>query len=153
MLLRDVARERESRGIPAEWKHVVKRPAALHGSLPASRTAEVAQRHGKHITSMAPQPAHSKDVIPMAPQTTAMQSDGARFLAGVQPQQLPESMRNEDVEIEESLMRLITVRSSQYTVALQHEVACHVCHVCFAPIESTTGQTYCNRDAPDPQPT
>ena len=97
MLLMEVAREWESRGIPAEWKHVAERQAALHGSLPATDTAVVTQRR-------------SKDVNLVAPPAAGLQPDRQQLLPRVQPQQLPHSMLNEDVEMEESLMHMITVR-------------------------------------------
>ena len=122
MLLVEVAREWESRGIPAEWKHVVKRPAVLHESLPAARTPEVAQQRGKDVNPMAPPPPRSKDVNPMAPRATELQPDGDPSLAEVQAQQLPLSMINEDLEIEESLMHLITVRLCHRFVHLLYKM-------------------------------
>ena len=121
MLLVEVAREWESRGIPAEWKHVVKRPAVLHESLPAARMAEVAQRRSQDVSPMAPPPPRSKDVNPMAARATELELDRERSPAEVQAQQLPLSMFNEDLVIEESLMRLITVRWSNRMIRVLFE--------------------------------
>jgi len=141
MLLVEVAREWESDGIPAEWKHVVKRPAALYSSLPAARTTEVAQGRSKDINPMAPPPPRSRDVNPMAPQATALQLDGEPSPTEVQPQQLPPSMLNEDVEIEESLMRLITVRCVPSSVA-GHEFRRIVqCSRVLCSYRRTSGET------------
>lgn len=58
----------------------------------------------------------------MAPRATELQPDGDPSLAEVQAQQLPLSMINEDLEIEESLMHLITVRLCHRFVHLLYKM-------------------------------
>ena len=115
MLLVEVATEWQSHGIPAEWKHIVKRQAASPGNPPAARTVVVAQRRSKDVNRMPP-PRRSRDVNSKAPPAARSQPDMRRHEgrrpANARQQQLPHSMLNEDLEIEDSLMHLITVRES-----------------------------------------
>ena len=118
LLLVEVAREWHSHGVPAEWKHVVRQPTASHADPPAARTVVVAQRRGKDVSPM-PLPRRSDSVRPKAPLAARPQLDlrrcDGRRSASARPQQLPHSMLNEDLEIEDSLMHLITVRLSWST--------------------------------------
>lgn len=57
----------------------------------------------------------------MAARATELELDRERSPAEVQAQQLPLSMFNEDLVIEESLMRLITVRWSNRMIRVLFE--------------------------------
>ena len=118
MLLVEVAREWQSHGVPAEWKHVVKRPTVSHEDPPAARTVVVALRRSKGVSPLPP-PRRREDGDPKAPPAARSRPDARRHEgrrpAAARRQQLPHSMLNEDLEIEDSLMNLITVRLSWST--------------------------------------
>ena len=103
MALREVAHEWVAHGVPSEWKHVVKGPAAAHEDRPAARTVVVAQRRSKGVNPAAPS-RRGKDVTPMSPQA-------GRLPSKPQSEQLPRSMVNEDVSVEDCLVKLIMVRT------------------------------------------
>jgi len=139
-LLVEVATEWQSHGIPAEWKHVVKRQAASHGNPPAARTVVVAQRRSKDVSPMPPPPHRSRDTHPKAPPAVRSQPDlqrhEGRRPASTRRQQLPHSMLNEDLEIEDSLMHLITVRLSRSLGACTFVELCYMSHYsCLEPYQ------------------
>ena len=117
VLLMEVAHEWQSHGVPREWEHLLTEPAApSRAEPPAARTVVVAQRRSKDVNPMAP-PRRSTDPNPMAPRAAVASwsppsSQPLSRQMQVRPQELPPSMLNEDLEVEDSLMDLIVVRHS-----------------------------------------
>ena len=99
-LLVEVAREWEANGIPDEWKEMVAEAARQRRKPPASSGPEFSSGGG---------PRRSKDPNPMAPHP---ERGGPQSQSEANPA-LPASLRNEELEVEEQLMKLITVRTAR----------------------------------------
>jgi hypothetical protein len=96
-LLVEVAREWEANGIPDEWKEMVAEAARQQHKPPAGSGPEPGSGGG---------PRRSKDPNPMAPHPARGKPQSQ---SEAEPA-LPASLRNEELEVEEHLMKLITVR-------------------------------------------
>ncbi len=112
VLLMEVAREWELHGVPDWWIRFFEALPAARDDPPARTTTAAAEARRQDVDAVAPVDGRcaSVDDDMTAPPSPHLDLQQHAERLPVKPQELPPSMHNEDLEMEESLMKVIQVR-------------------------------------------
>ena len=141
ILLMEVAREWDLHGVPSEGDRFFEALATAQEGPPARTMMAAAEARRENVDTVAPEdgPCESGDVQPMAPPSPQPELQQRAEPLPAKPQDLPPSMRNEDLEVEESLMKVVQVRVLYSRLTCSRSGSCCTsAHLCIYPSTSPT---------------
>ncbi len=126
VLLVEVAREWELHGVPDWWIRFFEALPAAREDPPARTTTAAAQARRQDVDAVAPEDGHCQSVDDGMTAPPAQQPDPQQHAERLpaEQQDLPPSMRNEDLEMEASLMKVVQVRVLYSRFACSRSASC-----------------------------